>query len=414
MRFKILYILFFIAALLYNSIHLFGGLTPRNIMAMVMFLACVVEDRRVLWDKWFGIYLVFLLFFGLSSMLTGYLLLFIQRLVGYYFVGYVGYWSTKILLKKYNAVRLLVSLFLIIGFVDEIVTIGQFYNLPYFTIIPQYLGIGVDTELLENMDVGEAAMGLVLPGILGTDVYNGYFLMVVGILSFYFLRSGFRFIALIPWLLAVVASFMAQQRAPFYVLLIISVFILFKAVLLGKSQLKWILVVVFLALIPIGVQYLFDFLLGGDTRFNIGTESTGRDEIYQKAIDYINNNLFLGGYFDSGLAPHNMLLTAWIAGGFFGFVAIVVLTVMQLVEVLKLSLKKLGSHYFVYLLFGLAFVGFTMNSMFHNAGMTSGDFVIWTLWGAFLGYKTISEKQIVIQEERLSDYSLEYTNNKQN
>lgn len=399
MRFVILYTLFFVASLLYNGFHFLGGLTLRNVMTIVMFVACVIEDRRVLLDKWLGIYSVFLLFFGLSSMLTGFFSLFVWRLIGYFFVGYVGYWSTKILLKKYDAVRLLVSLFLIIGLVDEIVTIGQFYNLPYFTIIPQYLGIGVDVEFLEDIAVGEAAMGHALPGIMGTDVYNGYFLMVVGILSFYFLRSGFKIISLIPWVLAVVSSFMVQQRAPFYVLLILSVFVLFKVVLLGKSRLKWMLVIIFLTFIPIGVQYLLDFLLGGGTRFNIGVDSTGRDEIYQKSVDYINNNVMWGGFFNSGIAPHNMILNAWLSGGFLGFVAIVILTIMQLVEVLKLSLRKLENNYFVYLLFGLAFVGFTVNSMFHNAGMTSGDFVIWTLWGAFLGYKNVSDKQLTVQDD---------------
>ena len=402
MRFKILYILFFITALLYNSFRLFGEITPRNVMTVIMFLACVIEDRRVLVDKWIGFYFLFLLFFALSSMITGYLQPFLHRLIGYFFVGWVGYGATKILVKKYDAVRLLIYLILIIGMLDSVVTMGQFFNLPYFTVIPQILGIGVDTELLESLNVGDEAFGIVLPGIMGNDVYNGYFLMVVGVLSLYYLRFGFKIIGLMPWLMAVVASFMVQQRAPFYLLLVISVVVFFKAILLGKSRIKWMFVLALLIVVPVGFNYLFDLLITGNTRYNIGLETTGRDEIYQQSMDFISNNMLFGGFFKSGLAPHNMFLTAWIAGGVFGFIAITIMTIMQITAVIRLLIKKIDNEEFVCLLFGLAFVGFTMNSMFHNAGMTSGDVVIWTLWAAFLGCRDSINKQREFSETVLT------------
>ena len=266
MRYKILYILFFIAALLYGNYRIFWGITPRNVMTIVMMVVCIIEDRRFFLDKWFGIYLFFLLFFAMSSMLTGYLSQFLHRLIGFFLVGYVGYWSTKILVKKYEAVRLVLSLFLIIGLLDIVVTIGQFYNVPFFTVIPQLMGISVDAEFLDDLNTGEEALGVVLPGIMATDVYNGYFLMVIGVLSFCFLRSGFRIIALLPWLLTMVASFMVQQRAPFYILIFVSAFVIIKVVLLGKSRFKWLFVLLLLVLIPIGVEHLYDFLISGDSR----------------------------------------------------------------------------------------------------------------------------------------------------
>ena len=371
-------------------------------MTVIMFLACVIEDRRVLFDRWIGFYLLFLLFFALSSMITGYLQPFLHRLIGYYFVGWVGYGATKILLKKYNAVRLLIYLFLIIGMLDSAVSIGQFFNLPYFTMIPQYLGIGSDPELLDNLDVGEEAFGIVLPGIMGNDVYNGYFLMVVGILSLYYLRFGIKIIGLIPWVISVFASFVVQQRAPFYLLVAVSVVVFLKAILLGKSRIKWMFVLALLIVVPVGFNYLFDLLIMGNTRYNIGLETTGRDEIYQQSMDFISNNMLFGGFFKSGLAPHNMFLTAWISGGIFGFIAIVIMTIMQITAVIRMLIKKIDKEVFVCLLFGLAFIGFTMNSMFHNAGMTSGDFVIWTLWAAFLGCKDGINKQRMLSENVLN------------
>lgn len=387
MRYKILYILFFIAALLYNNFRLIGEITPRNLMTVIMFVACIIEDRRILIDKWLGFYLLFLFFFALSSMITGYLQPFLHRLVGYYFVGYVGYWSTMILIRKYNSIRLLVYLFLIIGMLDSLVTVGQFFSLPLFKAIPQYLGIGVGVDFLDDYAYGEEALGIVLPGILGNDVYNGYFLMVVGIISLYYLQSGFKIIALIPWLVSITASFMVQQRAPFYMLLVASIFVFFMVIRNSKSKLKWLFLLALLILVPYGLKYLLGLLMSGGTRYSIGIETTGRDEIYRRSIDFINNNFFIGGFFKSGLAPHNMFLTAWISGGILGFITIVVLSIMQIIEIIRMYLKKVGQNTFVYFLFGLAFVGFTMNSMFHNAGLTSGDFVLWTLWGAFWGYR---------------------------
>ena len=393
MRFKISYILFFVLALLYSSVRVFGGLTPRNLVTVYMFIICFWEDRRLYWDKWLTLYSIFVFFFGLSSAITGYLTPFLRRLIGFYFVAYVGYWSTIILAKKYNALPMLAKLFIFIGLLDAFFTIGQFFNISFITSLPPALGIIVDDSILDSLDTGDEAFGLSLPGIMATDVYNGYFLMVVGILSLYFLKGGFKFIALVPWGVSVVASFMVQQRGPFYILVLLSMFMLYRTLAQSKSKFKVAIIMILLFALPFAAEFFIDYLMSGDSRFNIGLASTNRDIIFQQCLTYINDHILLGGYYQSKLAPHNQILSAWIMGGLVGVVIILWMVVSQSILSIKLAFSRITESSFVYIVFSLAFLGFTMNSMLHNAGIISGDLVLWILWGVIKDVK-ISKRSL--------------------
>lgn len=388
MRYKVLYVLFAISAVLYANLRLPMGLTPRHIMTVAMLIVCISEDRRIFMDKWFGVYLIFIAGFALSSGMTGYFSRFPRLLVGFYFVAFIGYWATHILVKKYDGTRLFVNLFIIIGLIDAVVTIGQFFNIPYLTMITGYMGINVDADFLDLMDEGDEAFGYTLPGVLsGGDVYNGYFIGIVGTLSLYYLKDGIKIIRLIPLFVFLTASFMVQQRGPFYILLLFSVFMLFKASIVGKKGFKYIFIVGLFLILPVGFRLLFSFLMQGDSRFNIGLDSTNRDRIYIRAFEFIQNNFIWGGRFKlrvtEGFAPHNLFLNAWIDGGFVGFLAILWLTIKQCVAVIRLVFHKLDSKQFDFIVCGLAFLGFTLNSMLHNASIVTGDMIIWMLWGVF-------------------------------
>lgn len=388
MRFKIIYILFVISGLLYANLHLPLGFTPRQAMAVVMFLACVWEKRNLFLDKWFGIYLVFVTCFAISSILTGNIIDCIRYIVGFYFVAYVGYWSSIILIRKYNGAKLFISLLMIIGMVDAFVTIGQFFNLPYLTNIPSIMLLNNDNEFLEMVEEGEEAFGFSLPGIMPSDVYNGYFFLVIGVLCLYYLRDGIKPIRLIPWLITIIASYMVQQRAAFYLLLFISLFTFFKVVLSDRSKFKWLFMLAMIMVLPFVLEYLRVFLVEGHSRFNLGLSSTNRDVVYRTAFDFIRENWMWGGKYkmnpSGGASAHNLFLNAWIYGGFFGLLAILWLTVKQSIVSIKAFAHMANSQNMFCIVSGLAFMGFTTNSMLHNASIVSGDLLIWLLWGCFV------------------------------
>lgn len=387
MRFKILYILFVISAIFYANFRLPMGLTPRNVMTILIFLECLLEDRRIFMDKWFGLYLIFIVGFGLSSAVTGYFGRFPKYLVGFYFVAYVGYWATRILILKYDGARLFINLMVVLGVINSMVTIGQFYNLSFFTDLPSRIGIGVKDEFLESMDVGDEAYGFNLPGLLPHPVYNGFFVGMVGVLCLYYQKNGLKLLKLAPWVLMVIASYMVQQRGPFFILLLISVFVLLKVVYLTKSRYRLIYTIALLLLLPLAVRVLFSFLMSGESRYSIGLEATGRDSIYVHSIEYIKDNFIFGGKFQlsatRGFAPHNLFLNAWIYGGLLGFVAITWLIVKQCVAIVRTAIRKVEPDQYSYFICGLAFLGFTMNSMLHNTSVVTGNVIIWLLWGVY-------------------------------
>lgn len=391
MRYKVLYIIFAVSIILYSNFRLFLGLTPRHIMGIVMFAVCLMEDRKLFMDKYFGLYLVFVFGFTISSLVTGYTSLLPRYLLGFYFVAYVAYWATQILIKKYDGANVVINTILVIGVIDALATIGQFYNIPYFTVIPSLMGINVEMDVmdyLESVNVGDEAFGITLPGIMVNDVYNGYFLMTVGVLSLSLMRSGFnlsQLYRLLPWLLLVVASFMVQQRGPFYLLLLSSAFILFKLVGVGQNKSKAFYFIVLAIALPVLARILLGTLLSGESRYNIGLEATNRDSIYAHAWEYIKENPFFGGVFQlfdtRGFAPHNLFLNAWIYGGIVGFIAIVVLTWKQCVLAVKSVLGRVSTQTLPILVTSLAFLCFTANSMLHNVSVVTGDAIVWLMWG---------------------------------
>ena len=400
MRYKIIYSLFIIGAVLYANFRLFGSITPRHIMTIIMFLTCIVEDKRIFNDKWNSIYLVYIASFGLSSFLTDYFEPYLRYLIGFFFVAYVGYWATRILIRKYNGDRLFINLLVFIGMIDAAATIGQFFNIPLFRSIPDYMGIHVDLEFLDSFGYGEEAFGFVLPGIMPTDIINGYFLMFVCVLSLSYLRKGLNIIRLIPFAIAIIALYMVQQRSPFYLAMLASIFIFLKILSSGQSRKKRLFLFAFIIALPFMMKFVFDFLLTGEGRYNMGFEANNRDSIYRQSLEYINENFLFGGWFrlkdTFGFAPHNLFLNAWIYGGFLGFMAIVLLTTMQSISVIRAMLSKIDEKKINTLIIGVAFLCFTMNSMLHNLSTVTGDLTIWLLWGAYVGAEKMNSSNVLL------------------
>ena len=114
MLFKILYVLFLIGQLLYGSFYIGGIVTPRQLMTIVMLILCYRMDM-IRFDKYIKAYVIFILFFGISSALGGHMDLFFRQFVGLYLVAYTAYQSTKILVHKYRSENLIFYTFASVG-----------------------------------------------------------------------------------------------------------------------------------------------------------------------------------------------------------------------------------------------------------------------------------------------------------
>lgn len=387
MRFKIAYIVFFVSILFYSSFRVVGPVTPRHIMTIVMFVMCINEDKKVYKDKYFRWYLLFIFCFGFSSLWTYYLDKFLTFLLAYFFVAYVAYWATMILIKKHNGTSVLVNTIVVLGILNALTTIGQFYEIGIFNRIPEIMRINVSEDFLELAEERDEFEGISLPGLLSGAVSNGYFAMTATLLSLWYQRNRFSFIRLIPWGIGMIGLYVTQQRAPFFITTALSLYIMFKVMGKNTGGLTPIIRLAFIVVAVFGVLYFLAYTSSSEMRYVKGFEDKSRVGLIQKTMEYLSQHILLGGRFHSqsmGVRPpHNLFLNAWLYGGILGLFVIFGITIKQVVLVAKQTIGKQFLMDYSKTIFGLVFLAYTVNSMVHNQSIVTGDAVIWILWGAF-------------------------------
>lgn len=382
--FIVLYILFIIISIVYPFKILTGPVTIRHIYSIFMLGLCIYEGFRS--DKYLNLYYVFLLFFFLSSLGSGFALEFVNKLFGTYLPMIVAYISTYLLVKKYNGAKVLVWLFVGIGVINALVTIGQFFHLAIVDDVFAILQIDADEEFLDLSERRASLEGFAIPGLFGT-VVNGYFLSVSALLVLYNYYCN-RIINIGIWALVMFASLLAQERSGFFLAIVLSCFIFVKFFLSKGHTIGVIVSVLFFVLICYLSMTYIDALLLSDLRYLRGFDDQGRGELRRAAWDYILSNPF-GGAFDYGASgnrvPHNFFMNALLCGGLIGGISIIYLLFIQIKKILPYlhHLPKATNAQGAFI-WGLMYIDYTLNSMMHNASMASGSFLFFVWWAAFL------------------------------
>lgn len=397
MWFKILYSLFFIAQLLYGNTYI-GPVTPRQIMAVVMFLV-LVKKGAIKFDKYFKLYLVFIVFFAITEIAGGYFEPMFRRCIGFYFVAYIAYQATKVLIKQYSGQRWLVWTFLIVALVDALVTIGYMYGSPFAPIIREFLHINVQAEQLEDLANRnmETLVGWAVPGLL-QSVDNGYFLCIMSVISFSFIAKSTNIANYTFWLIILFALFCVQERTALFVAIVFSVFIILRNYKhLGASKGKKALLIIAALLVSYyAVPALINSINIEDSRYALKASlSSERGNIIKESLPFIVRNP-LGGwdyYKELGFPnPHNLIINALVYGGWCGGLIVLYLVCLQLFLIFKLVKRKDYHHYYAAYIWGIAYICYTLNSITHNLSVIHGDPTIWILWGAFLANKEVTDE----------------------
>lgn len=382
MLFRAVYILFLVSSLILGSQYI-GFLSYRQLLSIVMLVFCLKEYRGLWMEKSFRFFLGFVLFFCFTSVFSGFFSECIKVVVAYYLVAYIGLWSTVISVQKNNGMDCIHTI-VAIGVIDAVVTILQSFGNPIA------LGVGLlfapeeIENLMEKADQSEV-LTVSISGIVG-QVYNGYLLMTSSILSFLYIKKYKVLLKYIPFAICFIACFLCQQRFPFYVTILFVAFFLlqsFKQYSIGKKILFLIIVTFALCLI---VPKFVEFSNYHDLRYSaIGSDGTGRVEIYQFALNYITQNFFTANIFEfrelCGFSPHNILFNGLIYGGIIGFCFLLVTFCVQLKKALGNVFASFNKNSYFIFFSSCAFLAFTANSLTHNASIITGDLLIWVLWG---------------------------------
>lgn len=388
MRYKIIYILFIVATLLYGAWHVLGPLSVRHIMTIIMGFICLIEYRRIYFDKYLGLYFIFVIFWGVSSFITGYPSEFFHDFVGYVVVAYVAYWATVLLKRKYNSLQVLFYVIIAIGLFDSAVTVSQAFHVPVFDSILARLHLTVDNEIyLSRLSREDDMMGFSIPGIFESSVYNGHFLIMSTLFSLSLQKYRFRPIGMIITAFLFIGLFFCQQRAPLFVSLLLFFFVVYKTYISGRNI--WTktatLIVLSIIFVVLFVEYIPTLSLMG-TRYTDGfsVKDDPRSAIYRFTIEWISNHPFGNLYELIQIKhPHNFFLNAFVYAGWIGGLFIIYNLFLQLVVVTKTLVKPINTSSFSILVLAVTYLGLTGNSMFHNISIVTGDAMTWITWAAF-------------------------------
>ena len=386
--FSVAYCLFLIFTVCIGGMSFIGPISFFHIGTILMFVVLFFKEKFIYFDKYLGIYSVFVLSYFICSSVTGYIDEALNKIITFYFIGYLGYASTILLVSRYKNEKLLTNLLVIIGIINAIFILGQFTHNATVLHLTELLGIN-DNEYLKDIEGrSEAASFFYMPGIFGV-VYSGYMTMVCSIISAKYQVSRLSILGLLLSILLLVVCFMVQERSSFAIGIVFTLYLIVRALhgnISNKNKL-WSLVL-FIVLICVAGFALFkgyDILMQGESRMaNVGLD-VGRDEIYSEARKYIDDNPLITGFerFNATYHswPHNLLLNAYVYGGFFGFLAIIVLLISMFVKMTPFLLKKITKGNAELMVLGIAFLAYNANSLVHNNSIVTGDTILWVLWG---------------------------------
>ena len=397
MKFKIVYLLFFLFCIVYPYKVIAGPITFRHVFSLLMLGLCIYEGFQS--DKYLYLYYAFVLLFGISSVAMGHAGDYFRGLFGTYISMIAAYAATYILIKKYDGTNLLVWTIVCIGILNAVVTIGQFFEWSITEELCSLLKVEVDDKYVSIIESQESeSNSLSLPGLL-SSLNNGYFLSATALLILFNKKCNF-YINFLLWLVVIGASFVAQERAGFMIAIVFSAFIV-GDYFFSKSKTAGFFALVIIMIVSASVLYAFlDDILASELRYTKGLEGDARGEYRSVTWDYILHNP-MGGFFEFESEghhhPHNFFLNTFLFGGFFGGICLIVLLIFQIIKIVPYLFRNKDSEEAQWaFIWGLMYIDYTINSMVHNPSIVQGvvPFFIW--WGAFLAYSERDEELSLI------------------
>ena len=399
MWFRIIYCIYFIVCLFYSPIMVFGPVSVRHLFTVLMLALCIREGG-LKYDRFLKWYVVFLFFCFLSALLSGFVEVFVTKFLGTYLSALVLYLSTKTMVSKYNAQNWVLYLVLGAACLNSIVAIGQFFKMPIAVVIPDVLGIRLESDMVELYERIDDFRGRYVGGLLGV-VYSGYFLSAACVLSLCVNQKS----RMINWILFAVnfyALFLVQQRGGFFIGMFCV--ILYLVVAMARRR-RFVVFYYILFVVAATLIWYYGTQLSSYSEMRYSTygfTDEHRGSLAANGWNYFLNHPFGGIYAfraAGNVDPHNLFLNAFLYGGIIGGSIIILYIFYQLFFVGKVMYQTFlhGKYSSIILGFGLAYVDYTLNSMLHNLSLVYGDIMFFLLWGMVMA---LCEK-----ESNVLDYS---------
>ena len=390
-------LLFLITYILYiSSIFMIGQIKvpglPINfniLLTLILFIFCIKIERKLYTDKLLKYYWLFIAFYGLSALLTNYFTDFFHFLYSSVLMAYVAYWSTLIIARNYKIELILPNIIVIIGVFDAIVTTSQALGL-HFYINGLVDVVSMNKELLDTLADSDYNMGVALSGIYYSPVMNGRYLLFFFLTSFLLFKNRLNSLYIFLSLIILIGIFYCQQRSAFF-LSILSLIIIILNYNSKSKFLKYMFIGSVIISIIILIPKFLEYIDNSGSRLTENS-GTGRENIWPIALDFIlSNPLFAGNRLfmnTFNTTPHNLFLSAFIAGGVIGGTMLSILVIRLTLKSIKIICDKHKNYDL--LVISLIILSLIGDSMFHNFGFVQADlpmFIGLALYNIFIENK---------------------------
>ena len=375
-----------------------GGLSLIMISELLTIMACVLIDWKIVLDKYLLLYVIFLFIRLLSESYYGYTSEFFEDLRRYLPAAFVLCWSSAVFTKHFNGYY---YLFLVVplifaGVLNSFVTYCQANGIFGTEFLKEALRTTNEEEMSYILRRGDR-FGLAVSGIYPTALQNGHRSLFM-LVSMFLLRRNkvLSILTIIIAAIILVGLFFCQERSALFFGLIFVAFLIM--VSLYKNGHRKLLVAIFVMsalIIPSVITYLVSL----DTRVtDVNLDS--RENLWDYSIVYIGDHFILGSYYQyfqfMHLPPHNMILSAFVAGGLIGGGLLMLLLAMQLKSMSRLLKRDRSNDTLVIMCIYLSMIG---DSLFHNVGLVEINPATLFGWGLVLGLLKRNKYEVIVRRK---------------
>lgn len=385
MWFKAFYTIYLTVCLLFSNISVVSGLSLRHILTLVMFIVCFVKGG-VRFDRFLKYYLLFLLCYGMSCLLTGYGDIFIKNLFGTFFAAIVLYFSTIVLIKDYNGGVWIVYTVLAIALFNALIAIGQFYGNPYAMGVTTFFSFNIGEGVMDMYENHSDLHGRYVSGMFDV-VNNGYFMSAASILALFNKKGKLTFFNIVIFLPILYALFLCQERSGFYGGILCVALYLYLMVKKNRSM------IILFSLVAIVIAYVLinhggQLISIGEMRYNTVEDEGLRWNLIENGWHYFLEHP-LGAYqqwvAEGNQQTHNIIINALLLGGLFGGLIGIGIIISQVFKIVKILINTNRNFYSPLLVvLAIAYLDYTLNSLFHNPSLLAGISMYFVLWGAIV------------------------------
>lgn len=299
--------------------------------------------------------------------------------------------------KSWQAIDQIIGVFIFILIFNCLITIAQYYNYAIGWSLWFFIN-GTDAkfaEIAENISgsqiIGESFV--FCPGIFSSQVLNGYFVSSLGVFGLLGSLNKTKAISRILYLtvtaLTFFSLFIIQQRMAFILFLIIAGIIYYK-----RFPLLTIIVGVFIAI----MYSIYGLELNETTigRFSDLNDDT-RDTLYTQGWEYVLAHLWTGGRLafseQMNLSVHNIFLNAFMYGGLFGGILIIIIYFKMCLGCLRLIFKNYVNNINPSSALAYSLLIYNLISLTHNNSLLTGDPIIWVLYALMMQTYNIKDER---------------------